>query len=163
MVYLLPKLKSRVQYVEFKKFVSDVIDILCGILQGSHLAPILFLTFINEVSLLYKDVEFLLFVNDLKLYKSISTIDDVYLFPSNLGAAYELWIGNDIILNPDKCKLSNTQNADSSTLNSTRQVQVGIPLMQWKQDSLDEAFPMGNKETNESWHEIGRASCRERV
>ena len=50
-------------------------------------------------------------------------------------------------------ELSNTQNADSSTLNSTRQMQVGIPLMQWKQESLDEAFPMGNKETNESWHD----------
>ena len=33
-------------------------------------------------------------------------------------------------------------------MNSTRQMQVGIPLMQLEQDSLDENFPMGNKETN---------------
>ena len=25
--------------------------------------------------------------------------------------------------------------------------------MQWKQETLDEAFPMENQETNESWHD----------
>lgn len=60
-------LKGRVLYVKYKKFVSTSINVLFGVLQGSHLDPILFLIFINSVCSVFKDVEFLLVVYDLKL------------------------------------------------------------------------------------------------
>ena len=72
-------LKGSVQQVKYKKFVFNAIDVLSGVTQNSHLDPILFVIFINDVCSVFKDVEFLLFTDGLKVYKSVLTIDDVYL------------------------------------------------------------------------------------
>ena len=56
----------------------------------------------GDVCSVFKDV--LHFVDNLKLYKSTSSMHDVYLLQSNLDVLFEWCIGNDVILNPDKCK-----------------------------------------------------------
>ena len=66
---------NRVQYVKLKKFISDAIGVLSEVPQGSHFGPTLFVIFINDVCSVF-DVEFLLVADDLKLHKSLPTIDD---------------------------------------------------------------------------------------
>ena len=42
-------LKNRKQYLEIYETQSDLLDIKCGIPQGSILGPILFLIYINDI------------------------------------------------------------------------------------------------------------------
>ena len=70
---------GRIQYVKFKKFVSDAIDVLSKVPQDSLLDHILFVIFISDVCTAFKDIEFLLSADNLKVYRSTSSIDDVYL------------------------------------------------------------------------------------
>ena len=65
-------LKSRVQCVTFKRFVSDAIDVSSEVPQGAHLAPILFVIFISVYSV-FKDVECV--ANDIKLGVSRALVE----------------------------------------------------------------------------------------
>ena len=67
---------------------------MSGVPQGSHLNPILF---VIHVCSIFEDVELVLFADDIKLYKSISTIHDAYLLQNNRHALFEWCICNDII------------------------------------------------------------------
>lgn len=41
-----------------------------GVSQGSHLRPVLFLIFINDIVMIFEGVNILLFTDDLKMYKT---------------------------------------------------------------------------------------------
>lgn len=49
--------------------MSDRIDILSGVLQGLHIIPLLFIIFINDNGLSIEISEFLLFAEDLRIFK----------------------------------------------------------------------------------------------
>ena len=61
-------LGGRKQYVSFNGLSSDVLDITCGVPQGSVLGPLLVLLYINDLPNISKKLDFFLFADDTNLY-----------------------------------------------------------------------------------------------
>jgi hypothetical protein len=64
--------------VRIGKHESEVIYVKSGVPQGSHLGPLLFLLFINDVMSIFESLSVLLYADDLKLYAEIGVIEDCY-------------------------------------------------------------------------------------
>lgn len=74
-----------------------------GVPQGSHIGPIFFNLFINDISLCFKHSNIYLYADDLKILKSISCIADSHLLQEDLNRL-ALWCRqNRLTLNTDKC------------------------------------------------------------
>ena len=97
-------LVGRIQLVKYKNFISNPIYATSGVPQGSHLGPLLFIIFINDITTIIKNVELLLFADDLKLCKSIKTIHDKIDLQESLDILYNWCVTNDLNLNIQKCK-----------------------------------------------------------
>ena len=69
-------LSGREQYVEIRGTRSDRLRVTSGVPQGSVLGPVLFLVYIND---LVNEMECsaLLFADDAKIYRNISSEDDI--------------------------------------------------------------------------------------
>lgn len=68
-------LSGRKQFVHFEGQSSQCVDVLSGVPQGTVLAPILFLLFINDIA---KNIEATvrMFADDCIIYKEIHTVND---------------------------------------------------------------------------------------
>ena len=67
-------LKNRQQYVSFQGTQSSVLEIDCGVPQGSVLGPLLFLIYMNDLPSCLKHSEVILFADDATLYASSKNI-----------------------------------------------------------------------------------------
>ena len=74
-----------------------------GVPQGPHLGPLLFLLFIDDIRQILQNSEFLLFADDLKIYKCISSISDSLSLQSDLDRLSEWCLLNHMELNISKC------------------------------------------------------------
>lgn len=73
--------------------------------SSSHLGPILFLIFINDLSLIFEDCNYLLFADDLKIYRQMRHSSD-FVFLQNAISKLSMWCKeNKMILNISKCKV----------------------------------------------------------
>lgn len=82
--------------------------------QGSHLGPLFFLVFINdlgnEISSKYK-----LFADDLKIYRIINNESDIIELQSDINVVFNWCDRNNMTLNPNKCyfiKFSRKKNSN---------------------------------------------------
>ena len=84
-------LTDRSQCVVVEGMFSSWVSVTSGVPQGSVLGPILFLLYIDDVTMIYPElVTFKLFADDLKIYTSVESA----LSSSNLSTAIpslELW------------------------------------------------------------------------
>ena len=71
-------LKNRQQYVSFQGTQSSVLEIDCGVPQGSVLGPLLFLIYMNDLPSCLKHSEVILFADDTTLYASSKNIVQLY-------------------------------------------------------------------------------------
>ncbi|KAG6442757.1 hypothetical protein O3G_MSEX002469 [Manduca sexta] len=69
-------LRDCCQAVTVKGFSSTFTPVPSGVPQGSHLGPLLFNIFVNDVGEIFKNTDFSLYADDQKIYKIVKTLDD---------------------------------------------------------------------------------------
>jgi hypothetical protein len=117
-------LTNRKQIVRFQNEFSIPINVTSGVPQGSHIGPVLFNLFINDLSNLFNDCNFLFYADDLKLYKNIKSHNDRDVLQANLNVLNDWCSNNGMELNIKKCnvitfsKSNNFNNYDYHINNS---------------------------------------------
>lgn len=96
-------LHKRQQYVYVNGHESDMFFADSGVPQGSHLGPLLFLVFINDITYAIKHCKKSMFADDLKLYMVVKSNEDSYLIQEDLNAIEEWCLKNSMTLNAKKC------------------------------------------------------------
>lgn len=97
-------LKNRSQYVKMGNSVSDSLAVTSGVGQGTHSGPVLFSLFVNDVKLVFKHCEFLLFADDCKIYSAIKESGDRYKVQCDLNNFVNWCKENGLNVNIKKCK-----------------------------------------------------------
>ena len=98
-------LTERTQTVYFRNNISKRIKVLSGVPQGSHLGPLLFLLFINDLPSIIKYSNILLYADDVKIFFSIKQQTDQELLQNDLNSLYKWCNFNLMVLNLKKCKI----------------------------------------------------------
>ena len=65
------------QYVEVCDCMSDLLQVKCGVPQGSVLGPLLFILCINDICNVSKVFDCILFADDTNLFSSDNDINDL--------------------------------------------------------------------------------------
>jgi len=95
---------NRSQVVRTNGFYSDSVAITSGVPQGSHLAPLLFNIYINDIDKCFTHSHFLEYADDLKIFKAVKTVEDCLALQSDLDRLSLYCQQNKLILNINKCK-----------------------------------------------------------
>jgi hypothetical protein len=95
-------LTGRMQIVSVNGFESGPVLVTSGVPQGSHLGPLLFTVFINDLSA-NLGCNHLLYADDLKLFTRIGGPEDCLRLQADLTTLHEWCFRNDMSLNVDKC------------------------------------------------------------
>jgi hypothetical protein len=100
--WFLSYLTERKQFVSYNGFSSREYIQMSGVPQGSVLGPLLFNIYINDI---VADLECraLLFADDLKIYRQISSMEDCIKLQDDLIKVNEWCTRNQLSLNIDKC------------------------------------------------------------
>lgn len=95
-------LAKRLQYVVINGHRSKDYMAISGVPQGSHLGPVLFSAFINDIALDIRNCKFSLFADDLKIYKTIKCALDIELVQEDLNRI-SIWCNlNGMVINTKK-------------------------------------------------------------
>jgi len=101
--WLLSFVTNRYQIIRLKNSFSRNIKVSFGVPQGSHLGPLLFNIFINDISNVFKHSKFLLYADDLKIFRRVETINDAHCLQQDLDNL-NLWSEtNKLYFNISKC------------------------------------------------------------
>ena len=96
-------LSDRYQSVIIEGFQSSTTKVTSGVPQGSVLAPLLFLCFINDLPENIKN-KIKLYADDVLLYSTINSLDDCHQLQADLNTL-EQWANRwRIVFNPSKCE-----------------------------------------------------------
>ena len=98
-------LEGHSQRVRLQGFISEPIEVTSGVPQGSHLGPILFLLFVNDLVSGLKFVKGLLYADDFKAYEIVRSINDAILFQADLDYLSQWSYANGLDFNLSKCKI----------------------------------------------------------
>lgn len=97
-------LRNRFQIVKLGKCFSKGFRTTSGVPQGSHLGPLLFLLFINDLSWILGDsVTVSLFADDLKLFRKIKSLSDIQILQEALDKLFHYCLFLNLRLNVEKC------------------------------------------------------------
>jgi len=94
---------NRYQIVAYKEFWSIPFHVSSGVPQGSHLAPILFLIFVNDITC--QNSFILMFADDVKIYRKINCRIEAELLQFDVNALYTWCLNNNFTLNIKKCQV----------------------------------------------------------
>ena len=96
-------LSNRKQYTEFDSHQSEVLNMQCGVPQGSILGPLLFLLYINDIVNASPILSYILFADDTTLLYADRNLDNVFSVLNNELPKLISWIRvNKLSLNVDK-------------------------------------------------------------
>jgi hypothetical protein len=96
-------LTSRTQRVSVNGFLSVEIVPASGVPQGSHLGPILFVAFIDDIKYCIQNSNFELYADDLKLSSTVATYEDQAKVQDDIDRIAVWCHNNNMTLNLDKC------------------------------------------------------------
>ena len=102
-------LSNRSQRVILDNKQSSSSDVLSGAPQGTVLAPLLFLLFINDISLQVQS-KIRLNADDVILYRNIHSIEDCYVLQRDLDLLTQWSHKWQMIFNPKFLRISNKKN-----------------------------------------------------
>ena len=97
-------LKGRSQIVKYQNTCSKVINVTSGVPQGSHLGPLLFTLFINDLPSILKHSNILMYADDVKLFLSFNISYQQSLLQADLNNLATWCNLNLMHLNVKKCK-----------------------------------------------------------
>ncbi|BES90490.1 Retrotransposon protein [Nesidiocoris tenuis] len=104
LAWLASYLADRRLTVRLKSACSHSFMALSGVPQGSHLGPLLFLIFINDVgSVLPSDVGFLVYADDIKLFRRVAGVEDGRALQAGLDRLDRWCVVNGLLLSTPKC------------------------------------------------------------
>lgn len=96
-------LSNRSQIVTVNGYSSDRTIVTSGVPQGSHLGPLFFIIFINDVYKCFPECGFILYADDLKIFRSIGSPRDTLVLQSELNNFSVYCRDNKLFLNVNKC------------------------------------------------------------
>lgn len=118
--WLASYLSDRSHLVRVGSRVSQPYFSSSGVPQGSHLGPLLFALFVNDICDVIVESEFLLYADDLKIYKPMRTPEDADCLQRDLQRINSWCSRNGMELNVTKCQaisFSRKQSTTSCTIN----------------------------------------------
>ena len=98
-------LRSRKKRVILDNVISESVDVLSGVPQGSILGPLLFVLFINDIyENINKDSNIALFADYTKIWRDINSESDCETLQNDINTL-SIWSRNNkMSFHPDKCK-----------------------------------------------------------
>lgn len=105
--WLCAYLTERSLTVRIKGNCSNSFLVRSGVPQGSHLGPLLFILFINDINSNLKFSKVLLFADDVKMFHTIKSPLDQSKLQIDLDSVVEWTKLNKLVLNIDKCSIMN--------------------------------------------------------
>ncbi|XP_037045741.1 uncharacterized protein LOC119081106 [Bradysia coprophila] len=98
-------LRRRFQFVRVMGHVSESFEVTSGLPQGSHLGPLLFILYFDDVTKILVKADCGVFADDLKLYHAVSSLADAVDLQKDIDA-FEAWCHeNRMAVNVSKCKV----------------------------------------------------------
>jgi len=110
-------LSNRQQRVNFLGSLSEPIYVKSGVPQGSIAGPLLFVIFINDLSMILKNCKVIMYADDLKLYCSVDHPEAQENLQSDLSKLHEWSVSNGMFLNVKKCATITFSRKRESTAN----------------------------------------------
>lgn len=102
---------NRSQLVTVHGYKSLPYSITSGVPQGSHLGPLLFIIYINDIKECIINCKFLLYADDLKIYRVVESEFDCLRIQSDLDRLNDYCLSNNLFINYSKChSISFTRN-----------------------------------------------------
>lgn len=98
---------NRSQKVVINGYHSNFTQVTSGVPQGSILGPLLFNIYINDIGKCFQYTKHLMYADDLKIYKSIASINDCLLFQQDLDRLTDYCYNNKLQLSLPKCHYLN--------------------------------------------------------
>ena len=93
------------QSVRLNNCISTPIFVPSGVPQGSHLGPLLFCIYINDLVPRIKYANVLLYADDVKIYSTINSVSDTQHLQSDIDALSQWSVENELSLNISKCSV----------------------------------------------------------
>lgn len=103
-IWLKSYLLNRSQCVLFRSSLSRRILVTSGVPQGSHLGPILFNLFLNDLPLVIQNSSILMYADDVKLFRAVKSSDEPCFLQCDLNRLVSWCDSNRMLLNLSKCK-----------------------------------------------------------
>lgn len=97
-------ISNRSQTVVINGHNSDTFMATSGVPQGSILGPLMFIMYINDIGKCFKNSNFLLYADDLKIFKTIKSVNDCIMLQDDLDRLSSYCDTNKLQLNISKCK-----------------------------------------------------------
>lgn len=98
-------LSDRSQSVRIGATLSRNIQSCSGVPQGSHLGPLFFAIFVDDLCDVLEDCDFLFYADDLKIFRQISSTSDAALLEQNIERILSWCRRNGMSLNVAKCEV----------------------------------------------------------
>jgi hypothetical protein len=105
MKWLLSYLSDRWQFVKCVDSASHLFRATSGVPQGSHIGPLLFTIFVNDVIDCFEFAKCLLFADDMKIFATVANVFDCNKLQNDLNRLSNWSTSNKLLLNVSKCKV----------------------------------------------------------